>query len=334
MPRHWCFVDVTESLQWTYLWATLAVYLFSVFGRIFYKTSAFSATGTWFQTFPSAIHRLPADMMKLDVLVPAHYTWQPGQHCFLRFPAIAPLDNHPFTIASIPHRSGVGGTKDQDQNIMSFMIKKHLGFTRKLLHYIESHTDIVPGVILDGPYGSLPRALENAYDSVILVAGGGGITSSVPWLLHLSEKMKDQQCPVVTRHIRLIWVMKHRANLQWMTDELSRAQAGSVPGSLILDFYVTRETANNDSDNRSLAAATPGEKPPVHGSNDEKLMGSTVETASSLSESIHYSRPQLTTLLPTLITAPRTVVLCEFLDSRLTSFLAYLLTFGICRLWT
>ena len=272
-------------------------------------------------------------MMKLDVLVPANYTWQPGQHCFLRFPAIAPLDNHPFTIASIPHRSGVGGIKDVDQNIMSFMIKKHLGFTKKLLHYIESHTDFVPGVIVDGPYGGLPRALENAYHSVILVAGGGGITSSVPWLLHLSKKMKDQQCPVATRHIRLIWVVKHQANLQWMTDELSRAQADSVPGSLILDFYVTRETPNSGSDDRSLAAASPRAKPHLLTSNNEKSMGSTVEATSALGESIHYNRPHLTTLLPALITAPQTAVLCKFCLST-DVFWAHPLTLGTCRLWT
>lgn len=310
----------TNASQWRYLWATLAVYLFSVFGRIFYKTSAFSVKGNWFQTFPCAVHRLPADMMKLDVLVPAQYTWRPGQHCFLRFPSIAPLDNHPFTIASIPQRSELGEAKIEDRNTLSFMVRKHSGFTRRLLHYIDSHTDIAPGVIVDGPYGGLPRALENAYDSVILVAGGGGITSSVPWLLHFSKKMKDQQCPVVTQHIRLIWVVKHQANLHWMAEEISRAQADSVPGFLSLDFHVTRETANLSGESSLAASPAGATNGHVHAlndeisttSNDEKLSNSTMEATSFLGESIHYGRPQLKTLLPALITAPRTAVLCEF----------------------
>ena len=249
-------------------------------------------------------------MTKLEVLVPADYTWQPGQHCFLRFPSIAPLDNHPFTIASIPHHSGGDSARDLDQNILSFLIRKHSGFTRRLLHYVESHADIVPGAIVDGPYGGLPRALENAYDSVILVAGGGGITSSIPWLLHLSQMIKDQQHPVVTRYVRLVWVVKHQADLKWMTEELALVLAGSVTGSLFLDFYVTRETAKIGDGETYLEVAIPDEH--VHIKVEEKLTDSTVKATSSSHDSIHYGRPQLTTLLPSLINTPRTAVLCKF----------------------
>ena len=45
LPRSQCLIDNTKASQWAYLWATLALYLFSVFARIFYKTSAVSATG-------------------------------------------------------------------------------------------------------------------------------------------------------------------------------------------------------------------------------------------------------------------------------------------------
>ena len=248
--------------------------------------------------------------MELEVLVPAHYTWQPGQHCFLRFPSVSPLDNHPFTIASIPHRSGINSAIDLDQNILRFLIRKHSGFTRRLLHYIESHADIVPGAIVDGSYGGLPRALENAYDSVILVAGGGGITSSMPWLLHLSQMMKDQQHPVVTRHVRLVWVVKHQADLKWMMKELARVLAGGVMGSLPLDFYVTRETTDIGDGESYLEVALPDGH--VHARDEEKLINSAVKATSSSRHSIHHGRPQLATLLPSLINAPRTAVLCEF----------------------
>ena len=251
--------------------------------------------------------------MKLEVLVPARYTWRPGQHCFLRLPSIAPLDNHPFTIVSIPHRPGADGSKDLDQNILTFVIRRHSGFTKRLLRYIESHADTMPGAIVDGPYGGLPRALENAYDSVILVAGGGGITPSIPWLLHLSQMMKDQQHPVVTQHVRLVWVVKHQSNLKWMADELERAQAGCVAGSLLLDFYITRESTDNSSSEPTSGLSIPEAN--THSRTDEeKLVSSAVKVTPSSSISIHYRRPNIATLLPALSTAPRTAVLCEFFD--------------------
>jgi len=39
-------------------------------------------------------------MTRIEVLAPDGFVRKPGQHCFLRFPSLFILDNHPFTIAS------------------------------------------------------------------------------------------------------------------------------------------------------------------------------------------------------------------------------------------
>jgi predicted ferric reductase len=70
------------------------------------------------------------------------------------------------------------------------LVRPHEGFTRKLSAYARANTDISLRVFVDGPYGGLSRKIENGYDSVVLVAGAGGITASVSWLLYLAARMR------------------------------------------------------------------------------------------------------------------------------------------------
>ena len=53
-------------------------------------------------------------------------SWSPGQHVFLSCQGIAPLQNHPFTIASIP-----------EDGKMQFLVKAHSGGTRRLFKHAQ-----------------------------------------------------------------------------------------------------------------------------------------------------------------------------------------------------
>src|ERR1700760_2515173 len=98
-----------------YLWAAVAIWLIQILGRTFWKISAFRLTETWFKGCPTTVQNLGADMLKMDVLVPQNWMWSPGQHVFLRFPSIGILQNHPFTIASIPSTGG-GTSRTEKRN--------------------------------------------------------------------------------------------------------------------------------------------------------------------------------------------------------------------------
>ena len=248
------------------------------------------------------MHQLPGDMTKLEIIVPHNWSWRPGQHVFLRFPALSILDNHPFTIASIPHprpRDG-NGPDVIKPNVLTFLVRSHAGFTQKLLCHVQVNNDSSARAFIDGPYGDLvSRRLEHAYDNVICVAGGAGITAHIPWLLALAERMSDQN--VRTRQVRLVWIVRHAAHLRWMADELERARTRAPKGSMLFEYHVTQEAVQDGR------VSGPAEKGNLQVSAAEKP--ASPADALSLSGTVHNGRPLLTELIPSMISEPRTCVL-------------------------
>lgn len=57
-------------------------------------------------------------------------SWSPGQHVFLSCQAIAPLQNHPFTVASIP-----------EDGRMEFFVKAESGGTKRFFKHAENSSD-------------------------------------------------------------------------------------------------------------------------------------------------------------------------------------------------
>ncbi|KAI9809847.1 MAG: hypothetical protein M1825_000280 [Sarcosagium campestre] len=328
--------------SWAYLWATVAIWLFSIVGRIFYKNSAFNIKTPWLEGFPSTVHQLPGDVVKLQVFVPSSYTWRPGQHCFLRLPALSILDNHPFTIASAPtHASSSSATEkphdEEDANTLSFLIRAHDGFTRKLLNHSASTDEAISPVrtFVDGPYGGLTRKIERAYDSVVLVGGGSGITASVAWLLHLVKHVRADNADdsfAGLKHIKLVWIVRQRVHLQWVEEELTHAKEVAPSGTISFEFYVTDSMhtipeatlARNakDIDGRSSSSDSQDvvgpEKPHVGGTTAvtpvieepaEQLSLHRLASRVDAEKNIRLGRPDLAQVLPTLLLAPRTCVL-------------------------
>lgn len=70
---------------------------------------------------------LPHNTTRITIRNPP-ITWIPGQHVFLSCHSIAPLQSHPFTIASIP-----------SDGFMEFLIKSEKGGTRRFLQHAEEH---------------------------------------------------------------------------------------------------------------------------------------------------------------------------------------------------
>jgi ferric-chelate reductase len=104
--------------------------------------------------------------------------WKAGQHMFLAFPTIGPIESHPFTIASIcePLSGTSGGrpTEDrgenQDLRELVWIVRARRGFTRRLKKYALSKNGVcdIP-VFMDGPYGAPPDIIP--FDTCVFVAG-------------------------------------------------------------------------------------------------------------------------------------------------------------------
>lgn len=159
--------------------------------------------------------------------------WKPGQHVLLSCHTIAPLQSHPFTVASLP-----------SDGKMEFVVKSKAGSTRRYLRYAERGLGlpVTEGpvdlrhwkvVALEGPYGSI-RPLQQ-FDSVILISGSSGGTFTMPLLRDLIHRWRtDTSNPnpcwsiynlkgIVTRYIKFVWVVKSRAQYNWFSHQLVAA---------------------------------------------------------------------------------------------------------------
>jgi predicted ferric reductase len=155
--------------------------------------------------------------------------WSPGQHVFLSCHSIVPLQSHPFTIASIPA-----------DGKMEFLVKAETGGTMRFFRHAEkaqglsqaSRMTCTRAVAIEGPYGCL-RPLRQ-FDSVILLAGSTGATFIVPLLRDILQGWAEKGIPgprkaslfssptgAVTRHVRFVWVVKSRGQLEWFSGQLS-----------------------------------------------------------------------------------------------------------------
>lgn len=171
-----------------------------------------------------------SDMTRIIIKNPP-VGWLPGQHVFLSCHSVAPLQSHPFTIASIPQ----DGT-------MEFLVQSKSGGTRRFFNHAQNHCGLplvkndtnpthMAAVAIEGPYGYL-RPLRQ-FDSVVLIAGGCGSTFTVPLLRDLvlsckllkergaSTKTFETSTGAATRSIRFVWVVKSRQQLEWFAAQLT-----------------------------------------------------------------------------------------------------------------
>ncbi|KAJ9223965.1 hypothetical protein DTO027B5_3715 [Paecilomyces variotii] len=180
---------------------------------------------------------LPGNVTRITVENPA-IQWKPGQHVFLACHSIVPFQNHPFTIASLP-----------SDKKLEFLVRAEKGGTRRFFQYASKNHSILGDsgtaavtrtktVLLEGPYGAM-RPLRQ-FDSVILMAGGMGATFVVPLLRDLVEGWK-KECTeppaasrvrffsaarlAATKRIRVVWVIRSRAQLSWFESQLQSVLA-------------------------------------------------------------------------------------------------------------
>ena len=71
---------------------------------------------------------------------------------------------------------------------------------------------------------------------MILIAGGSGITSCLPWLQYISQTMKDDR-EVRTTQVKLLWVMREAASLGWVPHELAELSHSTAQGKLTMEFF-------------------------------------------------------------------------------------------------
>jgi len=145
-----------------------------------------------------------------------------------------PFESHPFTIASIREPEGDGS------HPLVFIIRAMDGFTRHLYNYAVSHPGKPVTVLVDGPYGWPPSV--DSFSSVVLLAGGSGVSFTLPLLLDIISSVRRGESPV--GRVLFVWSVKHYDDVKWASDDIKTALK-TLPPNLSIDvrIYVSRTTS-------------------------------------------------------------------------------------------
>ncbi|KAG8221425.1 hypothetical protein J3R82DRAFT_1613 [Butyriboletus roseoflavus] len=191
------------------------------------------------------------EFVRLRVRRPPHFQWSPGQTAYLIMPSVStfPLEAHPFSISTIDSALFYPGTRDEysarngpaDWKELVFLINVRGGFTKRLRDFAAQNQTVK--LFIDGPYGSAPDM--GVYDTSIFIAGGSGITYTLPLFLNMIEAARrgSSHC----RRVVFIWAVRDASehnelhvtvncriltpsatisgHLRWISDALFRADA-------------------------------------------------------------------------------------------------------------
>lgn len=237
--------------SWNYLWATVAIWCASYVLRLFFLNWTNPRRMSWLIGDEAAITLMPENAIK--VTIPTQMRWRPGQYVYLRMPGISVLENHPFTIASLCSEDfpSMYGEEYRD---MILVFRPYGGFTKKVLHSTIEHGPWQTyRAFIDGPYGGMTRDL-NAFDHVVLFAGGSGITALVSQLLDLIKDMRDSKA--VTKSVQVVWALKRPETMEWFKEELRICREFAPPDTVQCQFFITAATRQSKT-GQLVSAQTP-----------------------------------------------------------------------------
>jgi len=220
--------------SWSYLYATVAIWALSYFMRMFNLNWLKPWRNAWLIGDEAAVTLMAENAIK--VTIPTQMSWRPGQFVYLRMPGISVFENHPFTISSLCSEDFPSEYGDLYRDC-TLVFRPFGGFTRKVLETaIEKGPFKTYRAYLEGPYGGMQRELA-AFDTVILFAGGSGITAIVSQLLELIKRMRDGKA--VTKKIEVVWALKRLEAMDWFREELRICREFAPPDTVTCQFYVT-----------------------------------------------------------------------------------------------
>lgn len=167
---------------------------------------------------------LESDVINVKVKTPINWNMGPGQYVFIHFSKFSLLQSHPFSV--------VGPSDDGES--FQLMCKARGGITKRVHKALSSDSmrgpQLMP-VLIEGPYGV--HCPVQRYDTVLLVAGGIGITGIIPYAEHLVNDVTKQQ------HIILIWTVGNLEEFTWVQDRLLKL---NKTGKIDLCLYTTKNS--------------------------------------------------------------------------------------------
>ncbi|KAJ3896621.1 ferric reductase NAD binding domain-containing protein [Lentinula edodes] len=256
----------------TYVWPSFVIWgvdrIVRVFRLVVFNHSYFgfgSGAGT---ALDATTELLTPKCVRLTLKRPPHFKWAPGQVAYLITPGVSslPFESHPFTIASYDSQMSLkeitssAASTDSDLNStpttssywkeLVFLINVQEGFTKRLGDIAAMKGSVK--VYIDGPYGCSHNS--NLHDTIVLIAGGTGVSHTLPILLDTIEGVLNGKS--ACKRVTFIWCIRDFRNINWISSVLAKALS-ITPDSLKVDVRIFVTGSNVPDLGYELPEATP-----------------------------------------------------------------------------
>ena len=192
------------------------------------------------------IQALEGGACRVTFDVRRNFDESPGRHIYAYIPSVSLWMSHPFSVAMVDNKSDVSefspitspapsimenveaATKRPSSgstHTVSCIMAARTGMTGKLFNKAKSSPNGLYTCLafIEGPYGS-SKSLAS-YGTVLLFAGGVGITHQLSHMQHLISGWAAGTC--ATQKLVLVWSVRSLQQLQWALpwlEELSRME--------------------------------------------------------------------------------------------------------------
>ncbi|KAJ6259163.1 Ferric/cupric reductase transmembrane component [Drechslerella dactyloides] len=222
-------LDLIDNKWLRYLQVAIGIWVAERVARfvsIIYRNVGRSVTKATITALSTEAARVTLDM-------PRPFRFRPGQHVYLYLPTITGLQSHPFSVAWADETAPLVWNPDTKEELprnrqdvygpqkttVELIVRRRTGATDKIFRKAAEAAEgsVTVRALVEGPYGTYQSL--SSYGTVVLFAGGVGITHQLPNVLELVQGYIDGT--IATRKVVLVWVLQNPEHLQWVKRQMT-----------------------------------------------------------------------------------------------------------------
>jgi predicted ferric reductase len=238
-----------------------------------------------FQMSTITVEALPMEASRVTIQLVRPWAPRPGCHVHIYMPMISLWSSHPFSIAwanaprhALPQGKELpfteldldNASKQPTTKSISLIIRAREGFTRQLHNKAKANGGkFTTWGAMEGPYGGHDKL--NSYGTVVLFAGGVGITHQVNYVRDLVQGYAEGT--VAARKVLLVWSVPNKDCLEWVKPWMDQIlQLPHRRDVLRIMLFITKPTSRVEfSSSSDTVKMFPG-RPPIQSIIDKEII--------------------------------------------------------------